>query len=116
MIEGLSIDPFDSNHWLYGTGLTLMGGHDLLKWDTDHNITLSALATGIEETAVQGLIAPPTGGPLLSVVSDDGGFLHTSLDTAPTSIFQTPSYGTTTYEVSSLSLIVTLIFMWLQRH
>ena len=116
MIEGLSIDPFDSNHWLYGTGLTLMGGHDLLKWDTNHNVTLSALATGIEETSVQGLIAPPTGGPLLSVVSDDGGFLHTSLDTAPTSVFQTPSYGTTTYGVSSLSLIFTLIFLWLQRH
>lgn len=27
----LSIDPFDSNHWLYGTGATLYGGHDLLK-------------------------------------------------------------------------------------
>ena len=24
-IEGLAIDPFDSNHFLYGTGLTLYG-------------------------------------------------------------------------------------------
>lgn len=24
-IEGLEIDPFDSNHFLYGTGLTLYG-------------------------------------------------------------------------------------------
>ncbi|KAF8586883.1 glycoside hydrolase family 74 protein [Ramaria rubella] len=97
MIEGLSIDPFDSNHWLYGTGLTLMGGHDLLNWDSIHNVTLSSLATGIEETSVEGLIAPPTGGPLLSVVGDDGGFLHTSLTTPPTTVFQTPDYGTTTY-------------------
>jgi xyloglucan-specific exo-beta-1,4-glucanase len=104
MIEGLSIDPFDSNHWLYGTGLTVMGGHDLLKWDTEHNVTLSALATGIEETSVQGLIAPPIGAPLLSVVGDDGGFLHTSLDTAPTTVFQTPSYGTTTCAVLLLYL------------
>ncbi|KAF8519309.1 putative endoglucanase C [Gautieria morchelliformis] len=100
MIESLSIDPFDSNHWLYGTGLTLMGGRDLLKWDTSHNVTLSVLATGLEETSVQGLIAPPVGGPLLSVVSDDGGYLHTSLDMAPASTFQTPAYGTTTCQFS----------------
>jgi len=104
MIEGLSIDPFDSNHWLYGTGLTLMGGHDLLNWDTMHNVTLSVLATGIEETSVQGLIAPPVGGPLLSVVGDDGGFLHSSLDNAPATAFKTPSYGTTTYVESSWNI------------
>jgi len=27
----LVINPFDSNHWLYGTGATVYGGHDLLK-------------------------------------------------------------------------------------
>ena len=31
MMEALAIDPFDSNHWLYGTGATIYGGHDLLK-------------------------------------------------------------------------------------
>jgi len=31
MMEALVIDPFDSNHWLYGTGATIYGGHDLLK-------------------------------------------------------------------------------------
>ena len=30
MMESLVIDPFDSNHWLYGTGATIYGGHDLL--------------------------------------------------------------------------------------
>ncbi len=34
MIESLEIDPFDSDHWLYGTGLTILGGHDLTKWDS----------------------------------------------------------------------------------
>lgn len=30
----LVIDPFDSNHWLYGTGATIYGGHDLLEVNT----------------------------------------------------------------------------------
>lgn len=66
MMEALAIDPFDSNHWLYGTGLTIFGGHDLLKWDTAHNVTIKSLADGIEETAVLGLLAPPgTNSPIL---------------------------------------------------
>lgn len=73
MIEGLSIDPFDSNHWLYGTGATVYGGHNLLNWDTTHNVTIKSLADGIEETAVLGLISPPTGPSLLSSLGDIEG-------------------------------------------
>ncbi|KAG8823462.1 hypothetical protein FRC19_003786 [Serendipita sp. 401] len=95
MIETLSIDPFDSNHWLYGTGATVSGGRDLLKWDSSHNVTIKAYAAGLEETAVLGLISPTAGtAHLLSVVADIGGFLHTSLST-PTKAFATPTYGTT---------------------
>ncbi|TVY88107.1 Xyloglucanase, partial [Lachnellula willkommii] len=95
MVEALSIDPFDSNHWLYGTGATIYGGHDLLKWDTVHNVTLKSLATGIEETAALALLTPPGGPPLLSAVGDIGGFYHSSLDTAPTQAFHNPTYSTT---------------------
>ena len=70
MMEALSIDPFDSNHWLYGTGATIFGGHDLLQWDSVHNVTLKSLADGIEETAVQALLSPPTGPQLLSGLLD----------------------------------------------
>ena len=72
-MEALVIDPFDSDHWLYGTGETVYGGHDLTKWDTVHNVTLKSLADGIEEDAVQGLISPPAGPQLFSAVGDNGG-------------------------------------------
>lgn len=73
MIESLVIDPFDSAHWLYGTGATIQGGHDLTNWDTAGNISLSSLADGIEETSVQGLISPPSGPQLISAVGDIEG-------------------------------------------
>lgn len=94
MIEGLSIDPYDSDHFLYGTGATIYGSHDLTKWDTAHNITLKSMATGIEETSIQGLIAPPTGPKLLSAVGDITGFVHNSLDTPPTIGFKNPFWAT----------------------
>lgn len=94
-MEALSIDPFDSNHWLYGTGATMYGGHDLKLWDTTRNVTLKSLATGIEETAIYALLSPPGGPPLLSAVADIGGFIHNSLDIAPSQAFHTPTYGTT---------------------
>lgn len=80
---------------LYGTGATIYGGRDLLKWDTAHNVTIKSLATGIEETAVQGLISPPGGPPLLSAIYDIGGFAHANLDVAPNQPFVTPTYGST---------------------
>lgn len=95
MVEALAIDPFDSNHWLYGTGETIYGGHDLLKWDSIHNVTVKSLAVGIEEMAVLGLISPPGGPPLLSAVGDDGGFYHVDLDTAPNQYYHNPTYGST---------------------
>lgn len=75
MMEALAIDPFDSNHWLYGTGATIYGGHDLLKWDTTHNITLKSVADGMEETSVQALISPPVGPPLISGLLDLEGMI-----------------------------------------
>ncbi|PWY85483.1 xyloglucanase [Aspergillus eucalypticola CBS 122712] len=95
MVEALAIDPFDSDHWLYGTGATIYGGHDLQNWDSSHNVTIESLAVGIEEMAVLGLITPPGGPALLSAVGDDGGFYHTSLTTAPSQYYHTPTYGST---------------------
>lgn len=91
MIESLEIDPHDSDHWLYGTGLTLYGGHDLTKWDRDSwaeqdRLTIASLADGIEETAVQAVASIPGGSELLAAVGDVGGFTFANasvLDRAP---------------------------------
>lgn len=110
-IEALSIDPFDSNHWLYGTGATIYGGRDLLNWDTTHNVTLKSLADGVEETAVQSLISPPSGPSLVSALGDIGGevkvhedqrsdslrtlgFIHSDLTKVPQASFN-PVWTTT---------------------
>jgi xyloglucan-specific exo-beta-1,4-glucanase len=92
MVASFEIDPFDSDHWLYGTGLTVYGGHDLTKFP---NALVEPLADGIEEEAVLSLIAPPGGAPLLSAVGDDGGFRHISLDISPINSFQNPFYSKT---------------------
>ncbi|KAH7915355.1 hypothetical protein BJ138DRAFT_120771 [Hygrophoropsis aurantiaca] len=94
MMEGLSIDPFDSDHWLYGTGETIYGGHDLTKWDTIHNVTIDSLANGVEETSVQGLISPPTGAHLLSALGDIEGFVHDSMTMPPLAAYTNPTWST----------------------
>ncbi|KAI1268130.1 carbohydrate-binding module family 1 protein [Xylariaceae sp. FL1019] len=99
MIESLVIDPFDSDHWLYGTGLSVFGGHDLTNWDTTHNITIESLADGIEEMAVLGLASAPGGSELLAAVGDDSGFTFAStsdLDTPPDLLWNTPIFTSST--------------------
>jgi xyloglucan-specific exo-beta-1,4-glucanase len=99
MVESLEIDPFDSNHWLYGTGLTIMGGHDLTNWDTVHNVSIATLANGIEEMAVTGLTSVPGGSELLVAVGDDSGFTYLSssnLGTAPSANWMTPEFTSST--------------------
>ncbi|RPD82611.1 Oligoxyloglucan reducing end-specific cellobiohydrolase [Lentinus tigrinus ALCF2SS1-7] len=101
MMEGLSIDPFDSNHWLYGTGETIYGGHDLLKWDSGatRNITLKSLADGVEETF---RASSPHQLHL-------AGFVHNDLDKAPSVSFSNPTYSSSSdidYAGNSPSTIV----------
>ncbi|KAI1856026.1 hypothetical protein JX265_011923 [Neoarthrinium moseri] len=99
MIESLEINPLDSDHWLYGTGLTVYGGHDLTKWDTVHNISIQALADGIEEFAVQDLASAPGGTELLAAVGDDSGFTFASksdLNTSPKTAWMNPIWSTST--------------------
>lgn len=99
MIEALEIDPLDSDHWLYATGLTLFGGHDLTKWDTTHNVSIHVLANGIEEMAVLGLASVPGGSELLAAVGDDNGFTFKSssdLGISPQKPWMDPIWATST--------------------
>lgn len=99
MIESLEIDPFDSDHWLYGTGLTILGGHDLTNWDTTHNITIQSLADGIEEFSVQSVVSVSGGSELLVAVGDDDGFTFASasdLKTSPATTWETPFWSSST--------------------
>ena len=110
MIEALEINPFDSDHWLYGTGLTIYGGHDLTNWDTIHNVTIESLADGIEETAVLDLASALSGASLLAAVGDVGGFsFNETLTEAPTEAWVNPLFtsntGVGTYKIPLVSII-----------
>ncbi|MFG2776647.1 cellulose binding domain-containing protein [Streptomyces prunicolor] len=97
MTESLEIDPFDSNRMMYGTGATLYGTENLTNWDSGGQFTVKPMVQGLEETAVNDLAAPPSGGAqLLSALGDIGGFRHTDLTKVPSMMFTSPSFTTTT--------------------
>jgi hypothetical protein len=90
---------------MYGTGATLYGSTNLTTWDlsTTSKITITVMAQGIEETAVQDLISPPSGANLLSALGDIGGFRHNNVDVVPTAQFATPRGSNTSIDFAELS-------------
>jgi xyloglucan-specific exo-beta-1,4-glucanase len=96
MVSGLAIDPFNSDHMLYGTGATIYGTNDLTNWDKGTPIHISVAAAGLEEMAALDLISPPSGAPLVSGIGDVGGFVHTDVTKAPAEMFTQPTFTTTT--------------------
>lgn len=100
MIESLEIDPLNSDHWLYGTGMSVWGGRDLTKWDVSprENVTIQSMAYGMEETAVLDLASAPGGTELLMAVGDIDGFTYknsSDLDTPPSIPWTNPQISTT---------------------
>ncbi|MFE6620064.1 xyloglucanase [Streptomyces sp. NPDC057740] len=95
MMESVQIDPFDSDHFMYGTGATIYGADNLTDWDSGGTVHLSVRAQGLEETAVMCLISPPVGAAhLFSGVGDVGGFRHTDFRKAP-NMYDSPTFGGT---------------------
>ena len=84
----MAIAPFDSNHAMYGTGATVWATTDLMAADPSASSTgivnWTVGANGIEETAVNLLLAPPSGNTiLLSGMGDISGFAHEDLTVSP---------------------------------
>ncbi|MFJ4283220.1 cellulose binding domain-containing protein [Streptomyces massasporeus] len=96
MTEALEIDPFNSDRMMYGTGATVYGTENLTKWDSGGTFAIRPMVQGLEETAVNDLVSPPSGAPLLSALGDIGGFRHTDLTKVPSMMFTQPNFTTTT--------------------
>jgi len=95
MVGDMEIDPFNSDHMLYGTGATIYGTSDLTNWDRSTTFHISVAAAGLEEMSVQTLISPPSGAPLLSGSGDVGGFRHNDVTKAPAEMFTQPIFSGT---------------------
>lgn len=90
----LEIDPFDSDHVLYGTGATVMGSNDVTAMDKGDVTHWKVHGLGVEETAVLSLISPPQGPHLVSGMGDIGGFTHVDLKESPPGGMTIPVYTT----------------------
>jgi xyloglucan-specific exo-beta-1,4-glucanase len=94
MMEGLNIDPFNSDRMFYGTGATIYGTTNLTAWDTGGQVAIKSMAMGIEEEAVIDLISPPANAHLYSIVGDVGGWRHDDLTKSPAAMYSIPYAGT----------------------
>ncbi len=93
----IAIDPFDTGHVMYVTGQGVWSSEDADAADSDKPTHWIFSDRGLEETVVAGLVSPPAGPPLLSVVGDLGGFRHDDVD-APSAggMFHNPIFGSGT--------------------
>lgn len=80
---GLSIDPFDSDHVMYGTGATIWGTKNVTAMDAGGKVDWTPHIKGLEENGVAELASPPTGPELISAMGDIGGFVHSDIDVSP---------------------------------
>ena len=84
MIGDIEIDPFDSNHIVYGTGATLYSSNNVTNLDRNKRVVIKPQIAGVEETAVLDLVSLPEGETkLMSGLADIGGFVHTDINKAP---------------------------------
>jgi hypothetical protein len=89
-IQAVGLDPFDSEHIVYGTGATLYGTRDLRNW--------APQIRGLEEASIRQLISPPAGeAHLISGSGDIGVMYHERLTSSPSrGMASNPVFGTST--------------------
>jgi photosystem II stability/assembly factor-like uncharacterized protein len=82
-MNGISIDPFHPNVVMYTTGEGIFGTTDATAADSNKPTHWTFPNEGLEELVPNVVISPPQGAPLLSVVSDLGGFRHEDIHQSP---------------------------------
>jgi photosystem II stability/assembly factor-like uncharacterized protein len=90
----LAIDPFDSDHALYGTGYGLWRTTDLSHADSGQPVDWGFDVEGLEETVPLDLASPPEGPHLLAAVGDVGGAAYDDLNASPSTGLFTPESQT----------------------
>ncbi|MGA2501108.1 MAG: sialidase family protein, partial [Tepidisphaeraceae bacterium] len=90
----IPIDPFNSDHVIYGTGQTVWTTTNMTSADSGGTVNWTVGANGIEENALGLLLAPPSGNTLLlSGMGDIYGFAHTDLTKSPAQgMYTNPMY------------------------
>jgi hypothetical protein len=94
-IADVDLDPFNSNNAWFTTGYGLFSSGNIAAADqgTPTPAQWKFENKGLEELVPRGLICPPTGAPLVSIVADIDGYRHDNLDVVPATRL-TPEYGT----------------------
>lgn len=87
-VTSVAIDPFNPDHVVYGNGGQIWATTDATKADPSASsvgvVDWKIDSLGIEETAITGLWAPPSGSTiLLSSMLDNYGFAHQDLTVSP---------------------------------
>jgi photosystem II stability/assembly factor-like uncharacterized protein len=95
-MAALAIDPFDSNHAVYGTGATIYATDEFSNVSEGRTTHWHTWVEGIEQTAILRLVSPPEGAHLLSGFADIGGFVHDDLNVSPPRMYENPLFGSTT--------------------
>lgn len=83
MMGCIAIDPFNSDHILYGTGATMYGSHNFTNLDNGGTVDITVEANGIEEEYVSSIVAPSKGAQLVSGMADVAGFSHEDITKIP---------------------------------
>ena len=93
-VGSIVIDPFNSDHTMYGTGATIWETTDLIGADSGKTVNWTVGANGLEEASLGMAIAPPSGNTiLLSGMGDIYGFAHTDLTKSPAQgMYSNPRY------------------------
>jgi len=88
-MSDIKIDPFNSSKVMYTTGAGIWGTADITALDADKPTHWGFPNDGLEETVPLGIVSPPEGAHLISVVGDIGGFRHEDIAKSPASGFFT---------------------------